>query len=99
MCKKIARHERYGVFTTSQFFNRGNGCEECGRILAFVPKAVLEHLMAGLLTLSGSRRLPVFTVATIACTCAGDYSSGNCSGVTPDSLLIQAGDSLQWNQR
>jgi hypothetical protein len=40
--------------------------EECGWILAFYPKALFEHRLAGLLTFSHHRRLPVFTVAEIA---------------------------------
>lgn len=52
--------------TTSLFFLFGGMNEECGRILAFYPKAFIEHRLAGLLTLSHRGRLPVFTVAQIA---------------------------------
>lgn len=49
-------------FTTSHLFLRGDTFEECGRILAFIPKAL--HKTNGRSSDSlGRRRLPVFTVA------------------------------------
>jgi hypothetical protein len=66
-------------------------CRDIKLINAFYPKAnSVAYILAGLLTLSFFERLPIQIITDsgrgISISCK-DYSSGNCSGFSPDSLL------------
>ena len=63
--------------------------------LAFSPKASNILLQAGLLTYSIVFTFPIQSVAKSNTMFLGAYSSGNCSGLTPNSLLII---SNAWNK-